>query len=82
MRALELNACRSAHKESIVTKFDLGKNVRLVPPFNESEIDMYFQHFDRVAQKLRWRTDQWPLLLQSVFKRKAQEAYTAFPFSE
>ena len=37
MRALELNARRIAHEESIATKFDLGKNVRLVPPFNESE---------------------------------------------
>ena len=51
MRALELNARRIAHEESIATKFDLGKNVRLVPPFNESEVDKYFQHFERVAQK-------------------------------
>ena len=49
MRALELNARRIAHEESIATKFDLGKNVRLVPPFNESEVDKYFQHFERVA---------------------------------
>ena len=54
MRALELNARRIAHEESIATKFDLGKNVRLVPPFNESEVDKYFQHFERVAQNLKW----------------------------
>ena len=30
MKALELNARRIAHEESIATKFDLGKNVRLV----------------------------------------------------
>ena len=42
MKALELNARRIAHEESIATKFDLGKNVRLVPPFNESEVDKYF----------------------------------------
>ena len=41
MRALELNARRIAHEESIATKFDLGKNVRLVPPFNELEVDKY-----------------------------------------
>ena len=35
MRALKLNARRIAHEESIATKFDLGRNVRLVPPFNE-----------------------------------------------
>ena len=81
MRALELNARRIAHEESIATKFDLGKNVRLVPPFNESEVDKYFQHFERVAQNLKWPIDQWPLLLQSVLRGKAQEAYTALPIS-
>ena len=82
MRVLELNARRIAHEESIATKFDLGKNGRLVPPFNESEVDKYFQHFERVAQNLKWPTDQWPLLLQSVLRGKAQEAYTALPISE
>ena len=82
MRALELNARRIAHEESIATKFDLGNNVRLVPPFNESEVDKYFQHFERVAQNLKWPIDQWPLLLQSVLRGKAQEAYTALPISE
>ena len=82
MRALELNARKIAYEESMATKFDLGKNVRLVPPFNEPEVNKYFQHFERVAQNLRWPTDQWPLLLQSVLKGKAQEAYTALPISE
>ena len=57
MRALELNDHRIAHEESIATKFDLGKNLRLVPPFNESEVDKYFQHFERVTQNLRRPTD-------------------------
>ena len=39
MRALEFNASRIGLEESIATKFDLGKNVRLVPTFNESEVD-------------------------------------------
>ena len=50
MRALELNACRIAHEESIAIKFDLSKNMRLVPPFNELEVYKYFQYFERVAQ--------------------------------
>ena len=63
MKALELNARKIAHEESIATKFDLPKNVRLVPPFNESEVDKYFQHFERVAQNLKWPIDQWPLFV-------------------
>ena len=82
MRALELNAHRIAHEESIATKYDLDINMRLVPPFNESKLNKYFQHFERVAQNLKWPTDQWPLLLQSVLKGKAQEAYIALPISE
>ena len=42
----------------------------------------YFQHFEQEAQTLKWPTDQWPLLLQSVLKGKTQEAYTALPVSE
>ena len=56
--------------------------MRLVSPFNESEVEKNFQDFERVAQNLKWPTDQWPLLLQSVLKGKAQEAYTALPISE
>ena len=82
MRAFELNARRIAYEESIATNFDLGKNLRLVLPFNESEVHKYFQHFERVAQNLKWPTDQWSLLLQSVLNRKAQEAYTALPIYE
>ena len=53
MRALEPNPHRIAHKESIATKFDLGKNVRLVPPFNDIEVDKYFHYLERVAQNLK-----------------------------
>ena len=30
---------------------------------------------ERVTQNLKWPTDQWSLLLQSVLNGKAQEAY-------
>ena len=35
-----------------------------------------------MAQNLKWPTDQWSLLLQSILKGKAQEAYTASLISE
>ena len=72
MRPLELNAHRIAHEESIATKFDLGKNVPLVPPFNESEVDKCFQHFEIVARNLKWPTYQWLLLLQIVLRGKSK----------
>ena len=35
-----------------------------------------------IFSNLRWPRDQWPLLLHSVLKGKAQEAYTALPIFE
>ena len=68
MRASALNARRIAHKDSIAAKIEL-------------EVNKYFQDFEKLAQSLKWHTDQWPLLLQNVLKGKAQKAHTALPTS-
>uniref|UniRef100_A0A671UEB7 Gypsy retrotransposon integrase-like protein 1 n=1 Tax=Sparus aurata TaxID=8175 RepID=A0A671UEB7_SPAAU len=57
--------------------FDVNKCVRLVPPFSEQDVDKYFTLFERVAETLKWPKTIWPLLLQSVFTGKAQDAYTS-----
>ncbi len=44
--------------------FDVGKHVKLVPPFREAE---------RVAGALRWPKEMWALLLQCKLIGKAQE---------
>ena len=51
--------------------FDPARNIRLVPPFQEKEVDKYFAHFEKVADSLNWPKDSLVLLLQSV-------QYTAF----
>ena len=53
--------------------YHLSMNRKLISTFN---------NFEKVAQNLKWPTDQWPLLLQIILKGKAQEAYTALPISE
>ena len=58
-------------------RFSASREVRLVPPFDELEVDKYFQHFEKVAECLKWPTEYWPLMLQSVIKGKAQRAYSA-----
>ena len=55
--------------------FDPARNIRLVPPFQEKEVDKYFAHFEKVADSLNWPKDSWVLLLQSVLVGKAQEIY-------
>ena len=55
--------------------FDPARNIRLVPPFQEKEVEKYFAHFEKVADSLNWPKESWVLLLQSVLVGKAQEIY-------
>lgn len=50
---------------------DICKHVALVPPFQEAEVDSYFNTFERLAIALKWPEEMWPLLLQC--KLQAQE---------
>ena len=56
--------------------FDVTKHIRLVPPFQEKEVDKYFLHFEKMAENLKWPREHWTLLLQSVVIGKAREIYT------
>ena len=58
-------------------QFDLTKYVKLVPQFNESDVDKYFQHFEKIAKNLHWPENVWSTLLQSALKGKAQETFAA-----
>ena len=57
-------------------KFDVTKFIRLVPPFQEKDVDHYFLHFEKIANSLKWPKEFWCLLLQSVFVGKAREIYS------
>ena len=58
--------------------FDVTKHIRLVPPFQEKEVDTckYFLHFEKETENLKWPKQHWTLLLQSVIIRKARQFYT------
>ena len=62
-------------KQKIEYNFDVTKHIRLVPPFQEKEVDKYFLHFEKVAENLNWPKEHWTLLLQSVLIGKAREIY-------
>ena len=53
--------------------FDPARNIRLVPPFQEKEVDKYFAHFEKVADSLNWPKESWVLLLQSVLVVKPKK---------
>src|SRR4029434_7898471 len=76
---LELAAKRTQPSPSRAPSFDITKNVRMVPPFSEQEVDRYFPYFERVATTLKWPKETWTLLLQSVLVGRARDAYVSLP---
>ena len=56
--------------------FDISKQIRFVPVFQETEVDKYFTHFEKIAKSLAWPEEVWTLLLQSVLVGKAREVYS------
>ena len=76
MREIEIQERANQPKQKIEYNFDVTKHIRLVPPFQEKEVDKYFLHFEKVAENLNWPKEHWTLLLQSVLIAKAREIYT------
>ena len=75
MRETEMQERANQPKQNIEYNFDVTKHIRLVPPFQEKEVDKYFLHFEKVAENLNWPKEHWTLLLQSVLIGKAREIY-------
>lgn len=81
LKELELKARESGVVPSD-RPFDVTRNIRLVPPFNENEVDKFFAHFERVATVMKWPRDVWTITLQSIFKGKAQQAYSSLSLDD
>ena len=52
--------------------FEVTKQTRLVPKFEEANVDEYYAHFERTALNLGWPRECWSMLLQTVLTGKAQ----------
>ena len=76
MKELEMQDKVKPKPSDLGTHFYVTKHIRLVPPFQEKEVDKYFLHFEKVAENLKWPKEHWTLLLQSVVIGKAREIYT------
>ena len=61
--------------EKSSVKFDVTKHIKFVPPFQQTDVDKYFLHFEKVAGNLKWPKEYWVMLLQSVLVGKAREIY-------
>lgn len=65
-----------------VNQFDVSRHIALVPPFRESEVDSYFNAFERIAATLKWPRDVWSLLLQCKLIGEAQEVCSTLSIEE
>ena len=75
MKELEMQDKVKTKPLDLGSHFDVTKHIRLVPPFQEKEVDKYFLHFEKVAENLKWPKEHWTLHLQSVVIGKAREIY-------
>ncbi len=62
--------------------FNVAKNIALVPPFREKEIEAYFLAFERIAMALKWPIESWSLMLQCKLTGKAQEVCASLSLEE
>ena len=76
MKELEMQDKVKTKPRGLGTHFDVTKHIRIVPPFQEKEVDKYFIHFEKVAENLKWSKVHWSLLLQSIVIGKACAIYT------
>lgn len=85
-QAIRLKELEIKARESGLTlptdRFDVTRSIRLVPPFNEKEVDKFFAHFERVATVLKWPREVWTMTLQSIFVGKAQQAYSTLSLED
>ena len=82
LRLKELEVPSSTLRSSTESQFDISKQIRFVPPFQEKEVDKYFLHFEKIATSLEWPKDVWTLLLQSVLVGKAREVYSSMSLEQ
>lgn len=78
MREMELaHLGANPPKEKSPQGFDVTKNIRLVPKFDEEGVDAFFVSFEKVAKRLDWPTEYWTLLLQSALVGKAAKIFSS-----
>ena len=80
MRELELSHTVKPSTGSVdhgrrETTFNVSKHMKFVTSFAETEVDKYFQHFEKVAQSLKWPKEAWTLFLKSDLVGKARVVY-------
>ncbi|XP_076859481.1 uncharacterized protein LOC143512733 [Brachyhypopomus gauderio] len=67
---------------SVAERFDISRQISMVPTFRENEVDAYFAIFERIATTLSWPRAVWPLLLQCKLVGKAQDVCSSLSLEQ
>ncbi len=59
-------------RDLVSCKFDVVTNMKLIPRFDEKDVERFFLLFERVADAHNWPDGERTFMLQSVFTGKAQ----------
>lgn len=60
-------------------QFDVSRQTALVPPFQETAGDSYFNAFKHIAATLKWPKTVWSLLLQCKLWRRHKRCVRVYP---
>ncbi|XP_013855442.1 uncharacterized protein LOC106511236, partial [Austrofundulus limnaeus] len=72
----------SGNVESHGKHFDILNDLRLVPKFDEKDVDVFFTLFERIADTRGWTGPDRAVLLQCVLVGRAQEAFSMLSSSD
>lgn len=56
---------------------EVGRYIKLIPKFNEDNVEEFFVSFEKIASQLDWPVNKWAVMLSVVLTGKAQIAYSA-----
>ena len=57
----------------------MGRARSFMPKFNEAEVDVFFELFEKVATDLEWPLKKWSLLVHSVLDANVKHSERRLP---
>ena len=69
--AIDQKKLELALEDKRPVKFDLNKCTKLVPKFDEKEVDMFFRNFEDIASHMKWPLEHWVWLIKTQLVGKA-----------
>ena len=82
IEAQHLDLIRQGKMHTLGGLEEIVASLRLIPPFNDKDVDTFFLLFERVADAQGWPSSRHVLLLQCVLTGRAQRAFSALSLED